>query len=86
MSKLYACIISEDAKKDADALTAVAHEFAYSMERIEDGILFDVSGLQKLVGTPAQISNTPPSTPEDTLSTSKAEPLGSRRRLREHQI
>lgn len=56
MSKLYACIISADAKKDGDALLAVAHEFAYSMERIEDGILFDVSGLQKLVGTPAQIS------------------------------
>jgi protein ImuB len=56
MSKLYACIISEDAKGDAAALLAIAHDFAYSIETLVDGILFDVSGLQNLIGTPAQIT------------------------------
>lgn len=56
MSKLYACIISEDARRDAEALMAVAHQFAYSIELIDDGILFDVSGLERLMGTRAQIS------------------------------
>jgi protein ImuB len=56
MSKLYACIISDDAKCDAEALAALAHEFAYSIQRIEDGILFDVSGLERLMGTRAQVT------------------------------
>ena len=56
MSKLYACIISEDIKSDGEALARIAHEFAYSIERLEDGILFDVSGLQRLMGGEAQIS------------------------------
>jgi protein ImuB len=56
MSKLYACIISEDLKADGEALVRIAHEFAYSIERIEDGILFDISGLERLMGTRAQIT------------------------------
>jgi protein ImuB len=56
MSKLYACIISEDAKRDGDELARIAHEFAYSIQRIEDGILFDVSGLERLMGTRAQVT------------------------------
>lgn len=56
MSKLYACIISEDAKRDAEALVAIAHEFAYAIQRMEDGILFDVSGLERLMGTRDQVS------------------------------
>jgi protein ImuB len=56
MSKLYACIISEDAKRDGDALARIAHEFAYSIQRIADGILFDVSGLQRLMGSQAQVT------------------------------
>jgi protein ImuB len=56
MSKLYACIISENIKSDGEALARLAHEFAYSIERLEDGILFDVSGLQRLMGGEAQIS------------------------------
>ena len=56
MMRLYACIISPDAKRDRDALLSVAHEFSYSIELLEDGILFDVSGLQNLVGGVNEIS------------------------------
>src|SRR5690242_4505867 len=56
MSRLYACIISADAKKDKEVLLSIAQQFSYSIERLEDGDLFDVSGLQKLIGNPRQIS------------------------------
>lgn len=56
MSKLYACIITEDIKRDGAALLALAHDFAYAIEMLEDGILFDVSGLQNLMGPPAEIA------------------------------
>lgn len=56
MSRLYACIISEDIKRDSEALIRIAHEFAYSIERLEDGILFDVGGLRRLIGSPGRIS------------------------------
>lgn len=56
MSKLYACIITEDSKRDSAALLALAHDFAYAIEMLEDGILFDVSGLQNLMGPPAEIA------------------------------
>lgn len=53
MSRLYACIISPD---DKHALVAVASSFAHAIEVIEDGILFDVSGLERLMGKPERIS------------------------------
>lgn len=56
MSKLYACIITDDIKRDSVALLALAHDFAYAIEMLEDGILFDVSGLQNLMGPPAEIA------------------------------
>src|SRR5262249_45901312 len=56
MSKLYACIISADAKKDKEVLLSIARRFSYSIEMLEDGVLFDVSGLQRLVGAPQKIS------------------------------
>jgi protein ImuB len=56
MSRLYACITSADAKKDKEVLLSIAQQFSYSIERLEDGVLFDVSGLQKLIGSPRQIS------------------------------
>lgn len=56
MSKLYACIILEDPKGGAQELVRVAHEFAYSIQRIEDGLLFDVSGLQRLMGGRTEVS------------------------------
>jgi protein ImuB len=56
MSKLYACIISEDAKKDKEILLSIARRFSYSIEMLEDGVLFDVSGLKRLVGATQKIS------------------------------
>ena len=54
--RLYACITSPNIKRDRDALLSVAHQFSYSIELLEDGILFDVSGLQNLVGDSNKIS------------------------------
>jgi protein ImuB len=49
-SKLFACIASPDAKGNEEALLAIAYSFAYRVELLPDGVLFDVSGLEKLVG------------------------------------
>src|SRR3954463_15684019 len=57
MSKLYACIISADVKQDRDALVSIARQFSYSIETLEDGILFDVAGLERLIGDGDQIAN-----------------------------
>jgi len=54
--RLYACIISPDVKRDHDALLSVAKQFSYGIEILEDGILFDVSGLQNLIGDSNKIS------------------------------
>ncbi len=54
--RLYACIISDDAKRDKAVLLSVAQQFSYSIEMLEDGILFDVSGLQNLIGDATKIS------------------------------
>ena len=56
MSKLYACIISENVKTDKEALLSIARQFSYKLEIIEDGVLFDVSGLENLVGDSNKIS------------------------------
>lgn len=56
MSKLYACIISADVKRDKEVLISVARQFSYSIEMLDDGILFDVSGLERLVGKPGRIA------------------------------
>jgi protein ImuB len=37
-------------------LTAVAHKFASSIEMLDDGILFDVSGLERLIGKPERVA------------------------------
>ena len=50
MARLFACIIATDVKRDKVSLTAVAREFSYLIETLDDGILFDVSGLERLVG------------------------------------
>lgn len=58
MSRLYACII-EMRNADGDAassLVTLAEQFAYRIEAIEDGVLFDVSGLENRIGTPMQIA------------------------------
>src|SRR5689334_7716502 len=56
MSRLYACIISTDAKRDREVLLSIARRFSYNIETLEDGVLFDVSGLKRLVGAPQKIS------------------------------
>jgi hypothetical protein len=53
MPKLFACIMAENPEESA--LIAVATEFAYRLELIENGILFDVSGLERLIGKPQKI-------------------------------
>ena len=53
MSKLYACIISSDAKDD---LLSAAHQFSARIEMLEDGVLFDVGGLERLIGNPDRIA------------------------------
>jgi protein ImuB len=49
-SRLYACIISPNAAADEVDLLSIAYGFAYRVERLDDGVLFDVTGLEKLVG------------------------------------
>ncbi len=56
MSKVYACIISQTAGQDAEILLAIAYGFAYRVEMLGDGVLFDVSGLEKLVGDEKRIA------------------------------
>ncbi|MBK6751242.1 MAG: hypothetical protein IPG67_14875 [Acidobacteria bacterium] len=56
MSKAYACIISQNTGTDADALLAIAYGFAYRVEMLADGVLFDVSGLEKLIGDDKKIA------------------------------
>src|SRR5688572_17208706 len=56
MSRLYACIISADAKRDRAVLLSVAQQFSYSIELLDDGILFDASGLQNLIGDENKVS------------------------------
>lgn len=53
MSRLYACIISN---ADPERLLSVAGNFAYRIERLADGVLFETSGLEKLVGTADMIA------------------------------
>lgn len=56
MPKLYACIISPDIKRYRNSLVGVADRFASVIEVIEDGVLFDVSGLERLIGKPDHIA------------------------------
>src|SRR5881392_3498254 len=56
MSKLFACMISNDVKHRRETLLAIAHKFAHSIEVLDDGILFDVSGLERLIGTPEKVA------------------------------
>jgi len=53
MSRSFACIISDAGR---GPLVAVAHQFAHSIELLEDGILFDVSGLERLMGKPQRVA------------------------------
>ena len=56
MSRLYACIISPNVKEDRKALLHIARQFSYSIETLDDGVLFNVSGLERLVGNSEKIA------------------------------
>ena len=56
MSKPYACIISTRAKEDKEQLSSIAQQFSYRLEMLEDGVLFDVGGLERLMGKPDSIA------------------------------
>ena len=53
MSNLYACLISDAAK---EKLLSIAGDFAYNIEWLGDGVLFDISGLSNLIGKPSDIA------------------------------
>ena len=55
-SKLFASIISPDVKRDEEILLSIAYGFAYRVELLTDGVLFDVSGLEKLVGSAEKVA------------------------------
>ena len=54
--RLYAFIVSADMTRDRDALLFVAHQFSARIETLDDGVLFDVGGLERLIGKPDQIA------------------------------
>ncbi|MGI8811228.1 MAG: hypothetical protein ACR2IH_01710 [Pyrinomonadaceae bacterium] len=54
MAKLYACIASGG---DKAVLISIAEKFAYNIELKNDAVLFDISGLEKRLGSPAKIAN-----------------------------
>lgn len=56
MSRLFACIISPDIERNREALIAAAREFSYLIETLDDGILFNVSGLERLIGKPDAVA------------------------------
>ncbi|HEX6278898.1 MAG TPA: hypothetical protein VFZ49_02675 [Pyrinomonadaceae bacterium] len=56
MRRSIACIISPDIKRDKEGLTFVARQFSYAIEMLEDGVLFDVSGLGRLIGSPKKVA------------------------------
>ncbi len=56
MPKLHASIISGNAKKDKEILLSIAGGFASNIEWLEDGVLFDVSGLHNLMGDADEIA------------------------------
>src|SRR5215204_167421 len=53
VQKLFACIISDAGGKQ---LIEIAKGFSPRLELLENGILFDVGGLDKLIGTPQKIA------------------------------
>jgi protein ImuB len=52
MSRLYTCIISSSEKS---ALIGVAKRFSHAIEVLDHGVLFDVSGLERLIGKPDRV-------------------------------
>ena len=56
MPKLFVCITVDDVSAARRSLLAVAREFSFAIEMIDDGIVFDASGLERLVGGPERVA------------------------------
>jgi protein ImuB len=56
MPRLYASIISPNTAENKAVLRDIARGFSHSIEELSDGILFDVSGLERLIGKPDRIA------------------------------
>ena len=56
MPKLFVCITVDDVSAARHSLLAVAREFSFAIEVIEDGVVFDASGLERLVGSPERVA------------------------------
>ncbi|MBX3283371.1 MAG: hypothetical protein KF756_12970 [Acidobacteria bacterium] len=56
MPKLFVCITVDDVSLARHSLLAVAREFSFAIEVIEDGIVFDASGLERLIGSPERVA------------------------------
>ena len=56
MPRLFACVISPDVRRDKEDLLLVAGQFSHAIEVLEDGLLFDVGGLDRRVGKPRAIA------------------------------
>lgn len=56
MPKLFVCITVDDVSAARHFLLAVAREFSFAIEVIEDGIIFDASGLERLIGSPERVA------------------------------
>ncbi len=52
-SRLFACVISDE---NEGVLTTIAQQFSAKAELIEGGILFDISGLENLIGDQTKIA------------------------------
>ena len=59
MNKLYACISGvQSAECGVRSLVQIAQRFSHRVEAIEDGVLFDMSGMHNRIGSPAEIAET----------------------------
>jgi protein ImuB len=56
MPRLYACVVSPAETAGPEVLTGVAAVFAATIETVESGVLFDISGLERLIGPPDEIA------------------------------
>ncbi|MER3632945.1 MAG: hypothetical protein C4325_13000 [Blastocatellia bacterium] len=56
MNKLYACITVSGDEKQVFSAVEVAKRFAYRIEVSECTVLFDISGLEKRIGSPKRIA------------------------------
>lgn len=56
MSRLYACIISDDVKQSRETLLSIAGKFSHSIRMLDDGVLFDVGKLERLIGNSETIA------------------------------